>query len=62
MKTIYINTKCNGIVETIDEFTQLATQTYSEFKKYVSAMIKEYTIAGTDVYKSSRCTNDWKQK
>ena len=49
-------------VETIDEFTKEQTQSPKEFRVYVSQMIKEYKIAGMNVYKSSRCTNDWKQK
>jgi len=62
MKPIYFNTKTSQGVETIDEFTIESQQTHKEFKKYVNQMINEYTTAGINVYKSSRCTKDWKNK
>jgi len=62
METIYLNMRTSQGVETIDEFTKEQTQSPKEFRVYVSQMIKEYKIAGMNVYKSSRCTNDWKQK
>ena len=49
-------------VETVDEFTREENQSPKEFRLYVNQMVKEYQIAGMNVYKSSRCTNDWKQK
>ena len=47
-------------VETVDEFTKETEQSPKEFQKYVSAMVREYQIAGMNVYKSSRSTKDWK--
>lgn len=49
-------------VETIDEFTREENQSPREFRIYVCEMKREYRIAGMNVYQSSRCTNDWKQK
>lgn len=61
MKTVYLNMKTSQGVETVDEFTRELGQDPKEFRKYVNQMIKEYNIAGMNVYKSTRCTNDWKQ-
>lgn len=62
MKTIYLNTKQNGIVETVDQFTQGvdAPANYREFKAYVRTIIDEYHLTGQNVYKSQRCTKEWK--
>lgn len=46
-------------VETVDEFTRENGQSPKEFRKYVNQMVKEYRLAGMNVYKSSRCTKDW---
>lgn len=62
MKTIYLNIRTSQGVETVDEFTREENQTSKEFRLYVNQMVKEYQIAGMNVYKSSRCTNDWKTK
>jgi len=62
MKPIFLNMRTAQGVETVDEFTREENQTPREFNKYVNQMVKEYSIAGMNVYKSSRCTNDWKQK
>ncbi len=59
-KPVYLNMKgCYGI-ETVDEFTREPEQSPKEFRQYVSKMVSEYHLAGMPVYKSSRCTNDWK--
>ena len=58
--TIYLNLKTAQGVETVDEFTQEANQTYREFIRYVKDMVKEYHMAGMNVYRSQRCTNEWK--
>jgi len=60
MKPIYLNMKSSQGVETVDEFSREVGQSPIEFRKYVSEMMREYQIAGMNVYKSSRCTNDWK--
>ena len=59
----YLNLKTSEGIETVDEFTQGedAPENYREFRKYVNSMVKEYQIAGMNVYKSQRCKNDWKQ-
>lgn len=62
MKTIFLNMKTNFGTETVDEFTQEEGQTIKKFRLYVNQMVKEYHLTGQHVYKSSRCTNDWKNK
>lgn len=62
MRTIYLNLRANQGVETVDEFSRELNQTTKEFRTYVSKMVSEYRLAGMDVYKSSRCTKDWKNK
>jgi len=62
MGTIFLNIKTNLGTETVDEFTREENQTLKEFKKYVNQIVNEYQIAGLNVYKSIRSTNDWKNK
>jgi hypothetical protein len=59
MKPIYLNMRTSQGVETVDEFTREAGQSPIEFRQYVNKMVKEYHMAGMNVYKSSRCTKDW---
>ena len=61
MKTIYLNSKQHGTIETVDQFTQGkdAPSNYREFRAYVNVMIREYRFSGQDVYKSQRKCKDW---
>lgn len=61
-KPIYLNIRTFYGVETVDEFTREESQSPVEFRKYVSAMVSEYRMAGMNVYRSSRCTKDWASK
>lgn len=56
--------KTNQGVETVDEFTRGvdAPLNPKEFRTYVRSMIEEYRISEQNVYKSSRCTRNWKNK
>jgi hypothetical protein len=61
--TIYLNIKTSQGVETVDEFSKdefKPCDKYTTFRKYVNDMVYNYHLAGMNVYKSSRCTNDWK--
>ena len=62
MKTVYLNVKYNGRVETVDEFTrgENAPANVQQFVSYIRDMVKEYHIAGIDVYRSNRSTKDWR--
>ena len=64
MKTVFLNFKTNQGTETVDEFTrgEGAPREPREFRKYVNEMADNYRQAGMNVYKSSRPTNDWKNK
>jgi hypothetical protein len=62
MKTIYLNMKTKEGVETVDEFSPEIGQTPKEFRLYVSKMVNEYQLAGMNVYRSGRCTKDWRNK
>lgn len=62
MKPIYLNMRSSQGVETVDEFTRETEQSPKDFRKYVNEMVREYQIAGTNVYKSSRSTKDWQNK
>lgn len=62
MKAIYLNIKTNLGTETVDEFSRTEGQDPREFNKYVREMQSEYRLSGMNVYKSSRCTNEWKNK
>ena len=64
MKTIYLNLKSQYGVETVDQFTQGddAPQNWKEFRKYVNEMLRNYRESGMHVYKSQRCTQEWRNK
>lgn len=58
----YINIKNQGVVETIDEFDSNEFESYLDFKKEVKRVYQEYILAGDNVYTSSRCARDWRNK
>ncbi len=60
--TTYLNMKTPHGVEKVDEFTKEPTQSYKDFKAYISKMVNEYHLAGMNVYRSSRCTKEWAKK
>ena len=62
--TIYLNMKTGGETETVDQFTrgEDAPPNPIEFRKYVRSMVSEYRLSGQNVYTSSRCTKEWKNK
>ena len=49
-------------VETVDELSRADFNKAKEFRAEVSRLLREYHIAGMNVYTSSRCTKDWKNK
>lgn len=58
----YFNLNTIYGVETIDEISPKDFESYKEFKKELNRLIKEYRIAGMNIYVSQRCTNDWTKK
>lgn len=59
MKT-FLNLKTSQGRETVDEFEKAEGQTAKEYRAYVRSMVREYQIAGMNVYSSSRCCANWK--
>lgn len=57
-KTIYINSKRNGKIETEDQFPNNTRQD----KKYSKDMLKEYQMSDqtANYYLSQRSTKDWR--
>jgi len=66
MSVIYLNVKrSDGSVETIDEFSfdPKYHKNRRDFRSYVSEMVIQYRDAGElAVYRSQRCTRDWRNK
>ena len=60
--TIFLNMRTAQGVETVDEFSPEENQTPREFRKYVNDMAREYHLSGQNVYQSSRCTKDWRDR
>ena len=60
MKT-FLNLKTSQGRETVDEFERKEGQSMREYLAYVREMVKEYQIAGMEVYRSSRCCANWKE-
>lgn len=59
---IYLNMRTNQGIETVDEFTRPIEQSIKDFKKYINNIISEYRLAGMNVYRSNRCTKEWRNK
>lgn len=67
--TIYLNMKTSQGIETVDEFSLDEFMPYAktnrpvkEFRQYVSEMVQNYHLSGMAVYRSSRCTKEWRNK
>lgn len=48
--------------ETVDELSREDFATFKEFRRELLYLLKNYRMAGMEVYSSQRCTNDWKNK
>lgn len=59
MKT-FLNMKTSQGRDTVDEFEKQEGQSSKEYRSYVRNMIREYSLAGMNVYSSSRCCANWK--
>lgn len=62
MKIIYLNMQTSQGIETVDSFEMEKGQRPKDFIKYVNDMAREYKISGMNVYKSQKCTNEWRNK
>ena len=57
---IFLNIKTSQGRETVDQFDKQEGQSSKEYRAYVRKMIEEYRLAGVNVYRSSRCCDNWK--
>ena len=55
----YLNFKTNYGVETIDELNPKDFENLKAFRMELKRLVKEYHLAGMDVYISSRCDKTW---
>jgi hypothetical protein len=62
--TTYLNLKTSQGTETVDEFTRGkdSPENPIQYRKYINQMVNEYHLSGMNVYKSSRCTKEWRNK
>ena len=58
----YLNLRDSNGVETVDELNSNDFNSSKEFNEELKRLIKEYHMAGMGVYKSQRCTSEWKLK
>lgn len=56
----YINLKTNQGVETVDELNPKDFKTNKEFRTELRRLVKEYYIAGMNVYTSQKHDKTWK--
>lgn len=63
MKTVYLNTKLYGKVETLDELNRSDFKDSKEFRAEQRRLKGEYILAGGhgEPYWSGRCTKAWKE-
>ena len=57
---VYLNTITGYGVETVDELDRNDFPTFREFKAELKRLIFEYRLAGINVYRSQRSTNEWR--
>ena len=62
MKTVYFNLRTNYGVETVDELSQIDFVDFRAFWNEVRRLLNEYHMAGMPVYRSQRCTNEWRDR
>ncbi len=58
----YFNIKTSLGVETVDEISSKDFPTHREYIKEINRLKNEYGLAGMNVYTSSRCTKEWKNR
>lgn len=58
----YFNLKSVYGTETIDQIDPKDFNSFAEYRKELNMLIREYRLAGMNVYISRRCTNDWKNR
>ena len=57
---VYLNMKTQYGIETVDELNRKDFASFREFNAEARRLVSEYQLAGMNVYRSQRCTKDWK--
>ncbi len=57
---VYLNMKTQYGIETVDELNRKDFGSRKEFNAEARRLVSEYQLAGMNVYRSQRCTKDWK--
>lgn len=57
---VYFNMKTKYGVETVDELDRKDFVSFREFRDESRRLYSEYQLAGMNVYRSQRCTKEWK--
>ena len=57
---VYFNMKTPYGVETVDELDRKNFASFREFRAEARRLVSEYHLAGMNVYRSQRCTKEWK--
>lgn len=58
---VYFNMKTQYGVETVDELDRKDFVSFREFSDESRRLYSEYQLAGMNVYRSQRCTREWKE-
>lgn len=59
---IYLNLKTTHGVETVDELDPKDFENRKAFRLELNRLISEYYLCSMNVYKSTRCTKEWKER
>lgn len=59
---VYFNMQTQYGVETVDELDQKDFASFREFREEARRLVKEYAMAGMNVYRSQRCTKEWNEQ
>lgn len=67
---VYLNMRGPYGVETVDEvslqdfnsWNPTSKNPFKSFRAYIFYLIKNYRECGMDVYRSQRCTKDWRDR
>lgn len=63
MRTVYLNVKHAGKVETVDQLSRADFSSSKELYAEIRRLKNEYRTASgyySGIYSSQRCTNDWR--
>jgi len=58
----YLNLKTNHGTETVDQADRNDFETTKAFRTHVRELRREYSLAGMNVYSSSRSSKEWRNR